>query len=273
MLDRDDMRSPQRAMFGARFPVVRGTRYQLGAFFFAITLLATELTLPAAAQQTVTPQAIQHEDKTPPRISELLDILADPAVQTWLARQRVGTTASAEPAATTEEATVAGHFAGRVAAIRAHMAALAAAGPQLSSEFERAGATLFAELQDRGLIEMSLLLAGFVALGFGAEWLLWRATDRFRRQIAELPLVTAAERLHVAVGRLALAAGHVIVFAVGSVGAFLAFDWPPIFRDVILGYLLAFLALRLTLVLGRFLLVPGGSEFADADHTRIVPMS
>jgi len=40
------------------------------------------------------------------------------------------------------------------------MAALAAAAPQLPAEFERAGATLFAELQDRGLIEVSLLLIG-----------------------------------------------------------------------------------------------------------------
>jgi len=189
-------------------------------------------------------------------------------VQTWVARQRAG--ASAEPARASEEGTIADHLAGRLAAIRAHMAALAAAVTQLPGEFERAGVTLFAELQDRGLIEVSLLLVGFVALGFGAERLLWLATARFRRRIAELPLVTAVDRLQVAVGRLALAAGHVIVFALGSVGVFLAFDWPPIFRDVILGYLLAFLALRLTLVLGRFLLAPGGLALADVDHIRIV---
>lgn len=231
------------------------------------------LSLPLAAQTAGAGSAANQQDATPPKVHELLDILADPAVQTWLARQHAGAAASTEPAPATEEGTVAGHFAGRVAAIREHMAALAAAAPQLPDELKRAGATLFAELQDRGLIEVSLLLVGFVALGFGAEWLLWRATERFRRHIAELPLVTAVDRLYVAVGRLALAAGHVIVFALGSVGAFLAFDWPPIFRDVILGYLLAFLTLRLALVLGRFLLAPGGPELANVDHIRIVPMS
>jgi moderate conductance mechanosensitive channel len=243
--------------------------HYLGVLLVAMLLLLPQL----AAQAAGAGPATKEQDATPPKVHELLDILADPAVQTWLARQRAGAAANTEPAPASEEGTVAGHFAGRVAAIREHMAALAAAAPQLPAEFERAGATLFAELQDRGLIEVSLLLVGFVALGFGAEWLLWRATAGFRRHIAELPLVTAVDRLQVAVGRLALAAGHVIVFALGSVGAFLAFDWPPIFRDVILGYLLAFLALRLTLVLGRFLLAPGGPELADVDHIRIVPMS
>jgi small-conductance mechanosensitive channel len=249
--------------------ILREAGRYLGAFLFTIALLS----LPLAAQTAGSGPAVKQQDATPPKVHELLDILGDPAVQTWLARQRPGAAASAEPAPASEEGTIADHFAGRLAAIRAHTAALAAAAPQLPSEFERAGGTLFAELQDRGLIEMSLLLVGFVALGFGAEWLLWRATARFRQHIAELPLLTAVDRLHVAVGRLALAAGHVIVFALGSVGAFLAFDWPPIFRDVILGYLLAFLALRLILVLGRFLLAPGGLELADVDHIRIVPMS
>jgi len=249
--------------------VVREAGRYFGVLLFAMALMS----LPHSAQTAGADPAAKQQDATPPKVHELLDILADPGVQIWLARQRAGAAASAEPASASEEGTVADHFAGRVAAIREHMAALAAAAPQLPAEFERARVRLFAELQDRGLIEVSLFLVGFVALGFGAEWLLWRATARFRRHIAELPLVTAADRLQVAVGRLVLASGHVIVFALGSVGAFLAFDWPPIFRDVILGYLLAFLALRLTLGLGRFLFAPGRPGLADVDHIRIVPMS
>jgi hypothetical protein len=146
---------------------VREAGRDLGAFLFVMALLS----LPLAAQTAGAGPAAKQQDATPPKVHELLDILTDPAVQTWLARQRAGS--SAEPAPASEEATVASHFAGRVAAIREHMAARAAAAPQLPGEFERAGATLFAELQNRGLIEVSLLLVGFVALGFGAEWLIW----------------------------------------------------------------------------------------------------
>src|SRR3546814_9910579 len=58
----------------------------------------------------------------------------------------------------------------------------------------------------------------------------------------------------------------VAAFAIGSVGAFLVFDWPPLLREIVVGYLFAFLALRIVLVLGRFLLAPGAERF------RIVPM-
>src|SRR5260370_8939321 len=108
------------------------------------------LSLPLAAQTAGAGPAAKQQDATPPKVHELLDILADPAVQTWLARQRAGATASAEAVRATEEGTVAGHFAGRVAAIREHMAALAAAPPHLPPEFKRPAAPLFSELQAPG---------------------------------------------------------------------------------------------------------------------------
>ena len=58
-----------------------------------------------------------------------------------------------------------------------------------------------------------------------------------------------------------------LAFAVGSIGAFLLFDWPPLLKQIVLGYLLVFLIVRLVLVLGRFLLAPGAERF------RLVPMA
>ncbi len=58
-----------------------------------------------------------------------------------------------------------------------------------------------------------------------------------------------------------------LAFAIGSIGAFLLFDWPPLLKHVVLGYLLVFLIVRLVLVLGRFLLAPGAERF------RLVPMA
>ena len=82
-----------------------------------------------------------------------------------------------------------------------------------------------------------------------------------------MPLDTVGERLRAVAIRLAFGLGLIASFAVGSVGAFLVFDWPPLLREIVLGYLIAFLITWLTLVLGRFLLAPGGERF------RIVPMS
>src|SRR3546814_4223597 len=67
--------------------------------------------------------------------------------------------------------------------------------------------------------------------------------------------------------RLAYGVGIVAAFAIGSVGAFLVFDWPPLLRQIVLAYLLAFLTLRVALTFSRFFLAPGGERF------RVVPMS
>jgi hypothetical protein len=59
----------------------------------------------------------------------------------------------------------------------------------------------------------------------------------------------------------------------GSVAAFLPFHWPPLLREIVLGCLLAFLAVRLALVIGRVLLAPGGRYDHDIERFRIIPMS
>jgi hypothetical protein len=73
------------------------------------------------------------------------------------------------------------------------------------------------------------------------------------------------------VTRLAFTVGQLTVFAIGSIGAFLVFDWPPLLREIVLGYLLAFLALRIALVVGRFVLAPPDKLFRDNERFRILP--
>src|SRR5262249_25003193 len=74
-------------------------------------------------------------------------------------------------------------------------------------------------------------------------------------------------RLRAVLVRLAYGTGMVTAFAIGSIGLFLALDWPPLLREIVLGYLLAFLVLRFGLIATRFVLAPGGERF------RILPMS
>ena len=63
----------------------------------------------------------------------------------------------------------------------------------------------------------------------------------------------------------------VAVFAAGSIGAFLALDWPPVLESIVLAYLLAALASRVTLLLSRLLLEPRVRS-EDAARYRLVPM-
>ena len=151
--------------------------------------------------------------------------------------------------------------------MHAFLRELAAAAPTLPEELRRAWTLLYAEAQERGLLSVALLLAVFPALGFGLEWLYWWAGTGIRTRFLARRFETKGERLR-AVGRRAFYGLCVLLaFAIGSVGAFLLFEWPPLLKEIVLAYLMVFLIVRLVLVLGRFLLAPGAERF------RVIPMA
>jgi small-conductance mechanosensitive channel len=239
------------------------SHYRLPTALAVVTGLLLLLLSAAPAMAQDAPAA---QKDTPPQVRALLDLLADPAVRDWLQQQHAAQ--AAPPAASAgPEMTPSGELANRLEAIRQHLHTLAAALPTVPDEFERAWIILSLEFQENGLGSVLLLILGFVALGFGAEWLFYWAAAGVEKWIIGLPLNTVGERLRAVATRLAYATGMVAAFTVGSVGAFLVFAWPPLLREIVLGYLFAFLIVRLTLVLGRFLFAPGGERF------RIVPVS
>ncbi len=204
--------------------------------------------------------AASGEAVTPPEIAEFMALLADPKVQKWLIEQHPAQ-ASHKPAPQAES--VSQYIDSRVGATREHIAALATALPDLPNEFERAVGLLHAQIPTRGTVVV--LVLAFAALGYGVEWLFRKATQKTRERLAGLPMETVNDRLRLVGARFTFALGVVVAFAIGSLGPFLAHDWPPLLRQMLLGYLVAFLVTRIAMVIGNFLLAP------DAEHFRIVP--
>lgn len=211
----------------------------------------------AAAQSPKTP------DDASPRVRLLLDLLADPEVRTWL-EKRTADKPKPEPSA--PETSLASVVTGQITRMRAHVQSMIAAAPRLPDELGRAFGILGLEFEQRGEAELVLLIATFAALGYGLAWLFWWRTERVRQWITHLPLDTVRERLLAVLARLAFGLAWLAAFAAGSVGAFLAFHWPPLLREIVLAYLMVFLIARLAFVAGTFLLAPGYPRF------RIVPM-
>ena len=208
--------------------------------------------------------ALAQSVDAPPQVQELLRLLDDPVIRDWVAAQK----APAETAAPTATAmSPSSYMDKRLGDIRLHFANLIAAVPQLPGEFARARDILMVEFEDRGIIRVLSLIVGFLALGLFVEWLFRRATRNLQRWIVTVPLITVGDRLRAAGIRMCFGLGLVIAFSIGSVGAFLFFTWPPLLREIVLGYLSAILVLRIALVFGRFLLAPGGERF------RLVPMN
>ena len=212
------------------------------------------------------PVPAQPAEPSPEELRALAELLRDPAIQSWLEAQAGGTspaTAAAAPA--NEPASARQVIAAQLEQMRAFLRDLAAAAPTLDDEIGRAWTTLFAETQQRGRV--ILLLAVFVGLGFGLEWLFWWATTGFRERMIATALDSTQERLRAVGRRFAYGLGVLLAFALGSIGGFLLFDWPPLLKEVVLAYLFVFLIIRLVLVLGRILLAPAAERF------RVIPMA
>jgi moderate conductance mechanosensitive channel len=213
------------------------------------------------------PGLAQPTEPSPQELRALAELLRDPAIQTWLQAQAEGAPAAAPQVAANEGATAHQMMAGRIDAMRAFLRDLAAAVPMLPDELGRAWTIFATERQTHGGPRLIVLLVVFAALGFGLEWLFWWSTTGFRERLIASGLDTVRERVRAIGMRAAYGLGVLLAFAIGSIGAFLLFEWPPLLKQVVLGYLLVFLIVRLVLVLGRVLLAPGAERF------RVIPMA
>lgn len=199
------------------------------------------------------------------KLRSLRDLLADPDIQALLASR---TSPSREsPAATAPPATMALSAADRLGVVRAHLIALLADAPNLGREADAARGMVAGAMDQRGWLSIAGFFAVFVGLGFGVEGLFRLAMRPAQRWLLALTLEGVTERVRAVFARLTYGSGLVVSFALGSVGAFLLFDWPALIKEVVLGYLIAFLSVRLVAVVGRILLAPGAARF------RVVPIT
>ena len=155
------------------------------------------------------------------------------------------------------EEAASGYLAGRLDALREHIASLIAALPTLPDELAGVGAQIAQEAAARGhgvLLALNLLL---LVTGFALEGVYRYATpDR-----AQDP-----HRLKAIGLRFTRDAGAVAAFTLGSVAALLVFEWPTSTRNALIAFFVAFIALRAVIVVSRALLSP-----ADA-RLRLVPV-
>src|SRR5271169_6774914 len=102
---------------------------------FAILLSGTVAASAAAANRS----APASEEATPPQIQQLLTLLADPKVQTWL-KQQNETRSAATSARDAVEESPSHVLDAHLGAIREHIVALADTIPDVPNQFERGAA-------------------------------------------------------------------------------------------------------------------------------------
>jgi moderate conductance mechanosensitive channel len=235
------------------------------ALFAAIILASASVSVALAAAPKAGSPAAAKGDAPPEKVQQLMILLADTKVRDWLEQESKAQAAQTRES-DEEKNSISHEFDSRLGAIREHIVALGAAVPDLPNQIEAAHNRVSEDLGSHGRLKGLLLLAVFIGLGFGIEWLFRKATQRIRRHLDEHPLETVNDRLRVVAVRFAFAVGVVAAFALGSIGSFLAFDWPPLLREMVFGYLVVFLVISIAIVLGRLLLAPHHEQF------RIIPV-
>ena len=188
-------------------PIGHAVRH-IVAICFAVAILAIgPLTgALAATPKAGKPAASAKSEATPEKIQELMTLLADPNVRDWLEQESKAQAIQARES-DTEGNSVSHEFDSHVAAIREHIVALGAALPDLPNQIETAHSLVSEDLGSHGRVKGLLLLAVFIGLGFGVEWLFRKATRTIRRRLDEHPLETVNDRLWFVATRFTFAVG------------------------------------------------------------------
>ena len=192
----------------------------------------------------------------------MLDLLGDPRVRQAIMQDPAGTAHGATPAVTAGEM-----MDDTLSRLRTRLGNILAALHQIPGQMAEALDRTRAELPAPERLRLIGAVIGFLAGGIAAQCLFLRLARQWRTHIGAMTLDTARERARVASERLLVGMLVTAAFAAGSMGAFLLFAWPPLTGPIILGYLLAFLLVRLGLTATRFFVAPGAARM------RLIPVS
>lgn len=236
-------------------------------FCAAALLLFALITVPAAAQ-TQPNQSQPVPNSQPESVQRFLAMFADPAVQTFLQQQAAAARTTPEPAAQARDTDVSfGEFTTR---FRRHITILLAAARSFPTEAMRGAALLERDVEAIGTRPI-FLVAAFVIAGLATQWVFWRFSTGWRQWMSSrAPIFTVRERL-VAIGaRLLWAVCYVLAFGLGSIGFFLVFEWSPLVREIVVGYLFAVVIFRLASAVFDVILAPHRLE---QNQFRLVPVT
>ena len=240
-------------------------------FLAAVATLLLSFTSLLATSGNAAAQSAQPSATAPPpeKVQELIKLLDDPDIRAWLATK-------SPPPSESAEAAVDAQISGWEHAMRNHLIAMRKAFPRIPADAADAVAVVKTDINNRGFATIFGLFAVLLAVGFGAEWLFKQALAGLRRRSAKLAAVPGGAANHQGlVVHLISETAPLVVFFLVSAGIFLAFEWPVLLREIILRYLVAFIAVRAVMAIARLLLSPSGVATPEGESgpLRLIPAS
>ncbi|MGO8097600.1 mechanosensitive ion channel domain-containing protein [Rhizobium leguminosarum] len=172
----------------------------------------------------------------------------------------------AQPVAVSQEAAPTS-IATSLQDLRQRLLTLVDAVPTLSGQIQSAIRVFQTDdrIEPVGLI---LAVVLFVAGGFVAQRLAWWSGRGLLHFVLNAPADTVRQRIKLHAARLSMGLLALVGYLIGSLGAFILFPWPAVFRDIALILLSAALMVRLGVLVGRIVIAPG----ARLPHMRLLTL-
>ncbi|NKL96767.1 MULTISPECIES: mechanosensitive ion channel family protein [Rhizobium] len=172
----------------------------------------------------------------------------------------------AQPVAVTQEAAPTS-IATSLQELRQRLLTLVDAVPTLPGQIQSAIRVFQTDdrIEPVGLILAVIL---FVAGGFVAQRLAWWSGRGLLHFVLNAPADTVRQRIKLHAARLSMGLLALVGYLIGSLGAFMLFPWPAVFRDIALILLSAALMVRLGVLVGRIVIAPG----ARLPHMRLLTL-
>lgn len=216
--------------------------------------------VPATAQDT---SAAPIDAPSANDLHEFTRLLADPRIQGWLTAQADTTEVIAENDGATFREEVEAVLTG----IRARIGDLGQAWRAFPSApayiLERWQTKVTPAQQVRGLTFVMI----FLFVGAGLEWLYRQYTNPVKLRIELQHVSTVRERVTAATLRSLITLTGLAIFAVGSIGTFAAFSWPPTLETLVLNLLVVVFGVRAIRAVLVLFLAPSVEEL------RLLPLS
>ncbi len=216
--------------------------------------------------------AMAAETAPPEKVKEIIQLLDDPAVRDWVKQRSAGSVAP-EPLSAMAKDDHQMMLSHSIGMVRQHYLEVLSAVPRLPQDLARALAPLREEIARYGAHLIFGLVVLFAALGYGLERLAWMASPRLRQWITDQPRVTAFDRIRLLGARVAYGFGLVGVFLIGSIGAFVLIEWPPLTRAVVIGFLLAIVMIRAISIIAQVIFSRVTRWFKGGQAFRLLPIS
>ena len=198
-------------------------------------------------------------------LEELIRLLSNPALVEQL-KQRLSNAADAQAGDDLSSSNLQKYFRGVLTLVEIRGREIVAALteiPELSSAVSEAWNE---NTVASDFLQSAIYVVVFLFGGFGLEWLYWSYLSPTLKWVEHSRPRGYGSVLRAAALRAALLFGSIGVFAFGSIGLFVAFDWSAFIDDIVLSLLAGIIAMRFIIMIAVFVLAP------KVDDLRLLPL-